>query len=233
FLVDNSEPHYAPKLKSTLIILARIVFRYHSCKIILRFLCSSETYQDLHDIEEVSSHFDRHFPTGSHETKESTYLSGCLDNILSDYMINFKENRGIKPLNLLVLTPGDVSKHDDFEHTVRHWAEVLDKYTAPRTQVGVQFVLIGHQQAHWHRFHALDDDAQGHRDIVDSQPFDPENEAHDTLEIHLKIMLGAINKNLDRQELTPDLSSSSEFSHSLSRDSTLIGRRLSDTSTVS
>ena len=104
-----------------------------------------------------------------------------------------------KPMNIIVITDGVPS--DDVESVLVRAAKKLDAIEAEPWQLGVQFVQVGEEWGAKEHLEGLDDDLSklggGCRDIVDTVPFVPGQGL--TAEKILKVVLGAVNKRLDRR----------------------------------
>ncbi|KAI9721848.1 MAG: hypothetical protein M1812_002184 [Candelaria pacifica] len=107
-----------------------------------------------------------------------------------------------KPLNIIVITDGVPS--DDVESVIINAAKKLDKFDAPAWQVGIQFFQVGEEPGAADALAALDNELEelggGIRDIVDTVPWS--GVAGTTLngEAILKVVLGAVNRRLDRKK---------------------------------
>ncbi|KAL0950079.1 hypothetical protein HGRIS_010083 [Hohenbuehelia grisea] len=105
----------------------------------------------------------------------------------------------IKPINYLVITDGRPS--DDPESVIMAVAQRLDDGHFPLTQLGIQFVQIGQDSTARKYLTELDDDlTRKHkvRDIVDTTPCTVTN-GKISSEVLMKILLGAINRRIDRE----------------------------------
>lgn len=107
-----------------------------------------------------------------------------------------------KPLNIIVITDGVPT--DDVESALIHAAKKLDRLDAPAWQVGVQFFQVGSDEDAKTHLRALDDElseiAGGEvRDMVDTVPFLGRSGEALTGEGILKVVLGAVNRRLDRK----------------------------------
>ena len=105
-----------------------------------------------------------------------------------------------KPMNIIVITDGVPS--DDVESVLVRAAQKLDQLDAEPWQLGVQFFQVGNEWGATDHLEGLDDDlsrmGKGCRDIVDTVPFKQGNGGL-TAEGILKVVLGAVNKRLDRR----------------------------------
>jgi hypothetical protein len=127
-----------------------------------------------------------------------------LDSILRPY-IRQCEQRGpeaVKPLNLIVVTDGEPS--DDVEAPLISCAKKLDKLDAPAWQIGIQFFQVGRDEGARAHLRALDDElaeiaGMELRDMVDTVPFKGADGEHLSADGILKVVLGAVNRRLDRK----------------------------------
>ena len=103
-------------------------------------------------------------------------------------------------MNIIVITDGSPS--DDVESVLVNAAQKLDKMDAEPWQLGVQFVQVGNERGAREHLEGLDDELAalggGCRDIVDTVPFKQGNEL--SADMILKVVLGAVNKRLDRRQ---------------------------------
>jgi len=107
--------------------------------------------------------------------------------------------KAIKPVNFIVLTDG--APTDDPEDVIVMAARRLDRGNFPITQVGIQFVQIGDSHQATEFLNELDDSLtsnHGVRDIVDTTPFTMTGDQL-TAEMLTKILLGGINRRVDRK----------------------------------
>ena len=107
----------------------------------------------------------------------------------------------MKPLNVIVVTDGVPS--DDVESVIVAAARKLDRWEAPAWQVGVQFFQVGEERGAAEALRELDDglgsQGGGVRDMVDTVPWaGGEGLNADGM---LKILLGAVNRRLDRKKV--------------------------------
>lgn len=106
-------------------------------------------------------------------------------------------------MNLIVITDGVPT--DDVESALILAAKKLDKLEAPAWQVGVQFFQVGKDESARQHLKQLDDElsdiAGGEiRDMVDTVPFMSTDGGALTGEGILKVVLGAVNRRLDRKK---------------------------------
>ena len=108
-------------------------------------------------------------------------------------------------MNIIVITDGVPT--DDVESAIILAAKKLDKLEAPAWQVGIQFFQVGNDISAKAHLKQLDDElseiAGGEiRDMVDTVPFKSSHGAALTGEGILKVVLGAVNRRLDRKKST-------------------------------
>ena len=112
----------------------------------------------------------------------------------------------IKPLNIIVITDGVPT--DDPESVIVSVAKKLDKLEAPPWQVGIQFFQVGEEKGAAEALEDLDDglkDANGGiRDIVDTVPWKGTQGTGLNADGILKVVLGSVNKRLDRKRVSLD-----------------------------
>lgn len=134
-----------------------------------------------------------------------------LNHILKPYLLELEEDlkkqaRGaeasVKPLNIIVITDGVPS--DDVESVIVRAAKKLDELNAEPWQVGIQFFQVGQEPDAAEELKDLDDAlAKEHniRDMVDTVPWDGEDGAQLTAQFVLKVVMGSINRRLDRRSV--------------------------------
>lgn len=128
-----------------------------------------------------------------------------LNQILKPYLRRYEANpEGTKPLNIIVVTDGEPS--DDVESPLIAAAKKLDKFDAPAWQIGVQFFQVGRDEEAKKHLKQLDDELaeisgdDELRDIVDTVPFTSAEGGELTGDGILKVVLGAVNRRLDRKK---------------------------------
>jgi len=101
----------------------------------------------------------------------------------------------VKPVNYIVITDGQPS--DDPGDIIKKVAMKLDEKDYPASQLGIQFLQIGDDQGATAYLRELDDDLSscGCRDIVDTTPY---TGARLTADVIAKVLLGGINRRVDR-----------------------------------
>ncbi|KAK6332083.1 hypothetical protein TWF718_002617 [Orbilia javanica] len=136
---------------------------------------------------------------GTVRPQGSTPTGRALKRILEPYMEKFERNPNrVKPLNIIVITDGVPT--DDVESHIVKYARKLDRLDADLTQVGIQFFQIGSDAEATVALRELDDslsEMRDVRDMVDTVPWTGSLEG----ERMLKVVLGAVNKRLDRKRL--------------------------------
>lgn len=127
-----------------------------------------------------------------------------LNQILKPYLRRLQANpETTKPINIICITDGEPS--DDVESPLIAAAKKLDKLDAPAWQVGVQFFQVGRDEEARKHLRQLDDELaeiagdDDLRDIVDTVPFTGAEGARLTGDGILKVVLGAVNRRLDRK----------------------------------
>jgi uncharacterized protein YegL len=127
-----------------------------------------------------------------------------LQKILKPYLQRYEKNpETTKPINIIVITDGEPS--DDVETPIISAAKKLDKLDAPGWQVGIQFFQVGNEAGARDALKQLDDglrEASGDddlRDIVDTVPFMGDDDSELTGAGIMKVVLGSVNRRLDRQ----------------------------------
>jgi uncharacterized protein YegL len=158
-------------------------------------------YRGIKRAATVTEIFDRVRPQGGTPTGIRVH------NILKPYLAKLEKDmadgKEVKPLNLIVLTDGVPS--DDVESVLLSAAKKLDKLDAPPFQVGVQFFQVGNEEGAKEALQELDDELSslvegGVRDMVDTVTWDLNEGGNNLTGEHiLKIVLGAVNRRLDRR----------------------------------
>lgn len=159
FLIDNAcqMRDTWEKARAALELFAKTAIKYDKDGVDLLLMYNDKGGDNLglSSVEDLLKYFDNAF--GDLEEDYSSFGSR-LDEILSDHLAKFKNDRKTKPLNLIVITNGDLSEGDPVEENITYWAKELDQNSAKRMQVGIQFVLIDCEPDSWERFKRLDDE---------------------------------------------------------------------------
>lgn len=127
-----------------------------------------------------------------------------LNQIIRPYLQKYEANpETTKPMNIIVITDGEPS--DDVESPIINAAKKLDKFDAPAWQLGIQFFQVGKEPGAKEHLKQLDDELaaisgeEDLRDIVDTVPYSGNEGAQLTADGILKVVLGAVNRRLDRK----------------------------------
>lgn len=199
FLVDDyiSETPWE-KLRLTVSKLADIATEWDQDGVDLAFINNKRYFSCLGATKDVMRAMDQVGPSQNCECS----LSRRLDEILSDYVALFRKDQFTKPLNMIIVTSGGFAEHDEFEVKVMEWAKELDMMFAPKSQLGLQFVLVGCSEGNVRRFGKLDEELYREysvRDMVDATCYDPDVPADEQQpKIFEKIMCGGMIKTFDR-----------------------------------
>ena len=120
-----------------------------------------------------------------------------IERALEDYDSTDPEVTGIKPINYIIITDG--APTDAPEDVIVAAARRLDRGDFPLNQLGIQFVQIGSDPEATRALEELDDElagTHGIRDVVDTTPYKSGGLDGETL---IKILLGGINRRVDRR----------------------------------
>ena len=166
----------------------------------------SADYKNITRADEVQRIFQTVRPSGG------TFTGSKLNAILKPYLRECEAKKSnlesVKPLNIIVITDGVPS--DDPESVIVAHAKKLDKIEAPGWQVGIQFFQVGEEPGAAEALQELDDGihdrGQEFRDIVDTVPWTSQNGGTVGLNADgiLKVVLGAVNRRLDRKRVSLD-----------------------------
>ncbi|RPB23764.1 hypothetical protein L211DRAFT_747184, partial [Terfezia boudieri ATCC MYA-4762] len=203
FLIDDSPSmQYESRWDDTAAALAsisEIATKYDSDGIDIHFLNSPE--KDATGVRSPEKVLEI-FRSGRPREGGSTPLGSRLDGILRGYLDRYARAREklVKPLNVVVLTDGDAT--DDPESVIVSVARELDRLNAPLAQVGIQMFQVGGDPEAEEFLRGLDDDlvaVYGVRDMVDTTPYRGAGEGNFTGEEMLKVLVGAVNRRVDRR----------------------------------
>ncbi|KAG9311421.1 hypothetical protein JVU11DRAFT_8534 [Chiua virens] len=184
----------------------------------IHFMHEDDFAPNMRSRAEVVSLFDRILPEG-----EDTPTGAKLSQIFNHYLPFIESERSThEPINVVVITDGLPTDQDDLERVIVEAAHRLDRHRIKHDMFGIQFVQIGTDPGAAELLHALDDHLVSQyriRDIVDSTPYDPAQGAFDT-EYMLKILLGSLNRDLDRTgsalgQAQDEMRSQEKFAHGL------------------
>ena len=160
-------------------------------------------YQNITSPETVQRIFETVRPSGG--TPTGRRLDAILRPYLRDCEAKKHDFDSVKPLNIIVITDGVPT--DDPESVIVSVAAKLDKLEAPPWQVGIQFFQVGEEKGAAEALEELDDglkEANGVRDIVDTVPWKGQQSTGLNAEGILKVVLGSVNKRLDRKRVSLD-----------------------------
>jgi hypothetical protein len=155
FLIDDfvSETPWA-RIRTTLQKLADIATTWDQDGVDIAFINSSSYASCLSTTADVLAALDK----AGHTAASTSTLSYRLGILLSSYVNLYKRDEFTKPLNMIIITSGDFLAHDEFEKEVMTWAKQLDEMYAPKSQLSLQFVLVGCRGENRKRFEDLDDE---------------------------------------------------------------------------
>jgi len=171
--------------------LADVAYRYDKNGIDVHFLNSEKVGRHLKSEEEVTRLFKRVLPRGP------TPLGECLERVTHDMLERLDKKKSYKKTNFIVITDGYPT--DDAEGAIVQIAKRLDKAGANLSQLGIQFIQIGTDVRARSYLERLDDELKEKhsiRDIIDTEPYT----AGDVTAPRLtKLLLGGINRKIDRE----------------------------------
>ena len=161
------------------------------------------SYQKVTSPAAVESIFKNVRPGGG--TPTGKRLHAILKRYLKECAEKNNDFDAVKPLNIIVITDGVPT--DDPESAIVDVARKLDKLEAPPWQVGIQFFQVGEESGAAEALQVLDDelkDENGVRDMVDTVPWRGANSTGLNADGILKVVLGSVNKRLDRKRVSLD-----------------------------
>lgn len=211
FLIDDSGSMAGRSWRETSLAIASIApicTAHDKDGIDIYFLNApdSSSYQNITRPDEVQRIFGAVRPGGG--TPTGSKLNAILKPYLRECEAKKSNIEAVKPLNIIVITDGVPS--DDPESVIISYAKKLDKLDAPMWQVGIQFFQVGEERGAAEALRELDDGIQsmggGMRDIVDTVPWQSQNGGNAGLNADgiLKVVLGAVNRRLDRKRVSLD-----------------------------
>ena len=165
FLVDDSDSMNGRRwttTKSVMAQIASIAVNYDKDGVDVRFFNAfpdDEERLNLDSAEKVMSLFENLEPDGETPTADT------LETELNEYVHEYKINRRIKGLNLIVVTDGAPSPGQDVEGVIVKYAKQLAQQDAPPLQVGIQFVQIGDEKGAKDFLDSLDNNLQTKYDL--------------------------------------------------------------------
>lgn len=165
----------------------------------------NDSYKNITRAVDVQRIFDTVRPSGG--TPTGTRLNAILKPYLRECEAKKSNFDNVKPLNIIVITDGVPT--DDPESVIVNVAKKLDKLEAPPWQVGIQFFQVGEERGAAEALQELDDGIKdmvvgGCRDIVDTVPWQGTNLTGLNGDGILKVVLGSVNKRLDRKRVSID-----------------------------
>lgn len=157
---------------------------------------------DLRSESDIRDYFNSISPDGQ------TPLGAKLKQILDIYVPRIEDPTiNHKPINILVITDGVPT--DDPRQVIVDFARRLDTKNVPLRKLGLQFVQIGDDFGATQALKELDDNlgpTHGVRDMVDTVTFNSDEPLLRT-EVLVKVVLGALNSEIDSRVISPALSS--------------------------
>lgn len=204
FVIDDSGSMEGSRWKQAREALQEVVemaVKWDKNGVDIHFLNSRKSVTGCTKAKRVTKLFDEVAPTGWTPTgaRLKELITPYLDSLPSNALTRlFKLTR--KPRVYIVITDGVATDRGNLrvENVVLEFMEQLDKCQAPLSQLGIQFVQVGNDEAARAELQRLDDklSEDGSRDIVDTFPFD---KLHGDIGADhiIKILLGSIHKRID------------------------------------
>ena len=199
FLIDDSGSMAGSNWRETgkaLEAITPICTSHDADGIDIYFLNHTNSFKNVTSVSTVIEIFQSVRPRGGTPTGQRIH------SILVPYLARYRAAPNTtKPMNLIVITDGAPS--DDVESAIAQAATELDLLRAPGWQIGIQFFQVGKDPEARDHLKQMDDflvDSHGNRvrDIVDTVPFTGANNSELTAKGVLKIVMGAVNRRLDR-----------------------------------
>lgn len=175
--------------------LAPLAAKYNEDGVEIRFLNRSEVHPSLKSKSQVKEVFDSVVPFGG------TPIGQRLRILLSAYITRYEEDGNTKPVIFLIITDGaptDPHPNNEVKKVIVEFASKLDSLKARLSQVGIQFLQVGDDDAATRFLTSLDDDLKrqhGIRDMIDTTPSTKDK----SLNV-VKALLGAVNRRMDGVE---------------------------------
>lgn len=200
FLIDDSGSMAGSRWREAADALATVtpVCTSHDADgIDLYFFNHPTAYNEVRDAASVREIFESVRPGGGTPTGQR------LRALLTPYLRRYETDPdATKPINVICITDGDAS--DDVESPLVEAACKLDRLDAPSWQVGVQFFQIGNDPEATELLKYLDDELAtstggSSRDMVDTVPFRGAEGTRLIGDGVLKVVLGSVNRRLDRR----------------------------------
>lgn len=200
FLIDDSGSMSGPNWTETSDALAAIVpicTEYDSDGVDIYFLNSNVAHTNIRSSTEVLTIFKAIRPSGATPTGRR------LGDLFTQYLKAYKLNPNTKPMNIIVITDGVATDPRKLEKNILDTAKTLDKLKAKDRQIGVQFFQVGNDEAATDSLVELDNslgEISGVRDMVDTVSWKDMNGGKGlSADGILKVVLGAIDKRMDRR----------------------------------
>lgn len=203
-IIDDSESMLGDHWYEACDALAKLVdaaSKYEISGIRLHFLNSPHTC-----LVKSATDVRRAFQTVTPQVRSASPVGEKLEQLLLEYMAALEASKvqgsgaePPKPVNYIVLTDGAPS--DDPESVIVATARRLDSQHFPLGQIGIQFVQIGNDPEATTALRELDDElakTHGVRDMVDTTPY---TGGALTADILAKILLGGVNRRVDKRSL--------------------------------
>lgn len=204
FLIDDSvsmsKGNMWKETREVLEAVASKAIRYGSDGVDVCFLNSSKNLKNSRSWKEVEELFQSVKPIGRSSPTEYK-----IENLLSEYLDLLEYNKCNKlpipkPINLIVISDGSTDDIHTLISIITSVTNRLEESKSPSTQIGIQFVQIGHNSEATEFLKILDDDLKSvygiKRDIVDTIQY----KGDCSNEFILKTLLGGINRRIDLQE---------------------------------
>jgi len=141
FLVDDSSSMHGPRWRTASHLtaaLTSIIIKYDVDGIGIRFFKNHvEGMKHVKSSERVLNLFSRIEPDGL------TFTADVLEEVLNEYMFEYRTNRRQKGLKVIILTDGEPEQGQDVEAVIVKYAQKLEAMNAKPFHVGLQFVQIG------------------------------------------------------------------------------------------
>ena len=200
FVIDDSISMGGSNWDQTSAALAAIIpicVAHNSDGVDVHFLNHKESYSHIRSSERFLGALGEVTPS------EATPTGRKLGEILERYLKLYRQDRVIKPLNIIIITDGEPSDPYKLKKCIVECAKQLDQMQAPDRQVGVQFFQVGNDDTATESLEELDNALAEEfriRDMVDTVSWREINDENGlTADAILKVVLGAMDQTLDRK----------------------------------